>query len=437
MTLYFKVLLTLLLTIGCGALQAGPAEDAYAAGIAAARAGAAEEAAAHFAEARDAGLDTPALAYNLGVVNFKLDRWDEAAEAFRTLIADPRWRPLAHYNLGLIEERRGSAAEAQYHFQQAHALAADARLKALAARKLPRQEAARRQQEPKAGWQGIFSVAGGHDDNVLLADDPLIDAASDQADQFGEVIAAARRPLGSATSGLALDLSAYYRYHLDLDEFDFGTLAAAFTWRRPLGSWQFSTGLKGDLQFSGGESYANVLTHRLQLDRGAGTLVWRARNDLSYLSGGSDFDFVTGWRNRTQLQISNQLPHGQIQLGYELELNDRDDFESGSEFASYSPTAHGPYAGAVVDLARRLILDVRGSYRISSYRDDNRFLDDAGNLVEAARDQDVLSVRVRLDYQFTERWSLWSQYQHTGSDSSLPRYEYTSNGFLIGLETTF
>jgi hypothetical protein len=43
---------------------------------------------------------------------------------------------------------------------------------------------------------------------VLLADDQSLDAVSNEADQFGEILAAARRPVGAADSGLFLDVSA-------------------------------------------------------------------------------------------------------------------------------------------------------------------------------------------------------------------------------------
>jgi hypothetical protein len=436
MTMYTKSLMALLLATWLGTLEARPPEDAYAAGLAAARAGEIEAAARHFAEARESGLDTPALAYNLGVVNFRLARWDDASTAFRALLGDPEWRALAYYNMGLIEERRQASVAAQYHFQQAYTLATDDRLKALAASKIPERIVQPSTPRQPDRWQGLVSFAGGHDDNVLLAQDQLIETGTDKADQFGEAMAAARRAIGSADSGLFIDVGAYYRTHLDLDEFDFGTLSAGLTWRRPVGSWEFSTGIKGDLQFSGGDSYANIATQRLQLERSVGTLVWRARNDVSYLSGGSDFDFVTGWRNRTQLQVSNRLPQGRLFVGYELELNDRDDLESGQEFASYSPTAHGPFAGALFELAPRVALDLRGSYRTSRYQDDNRFLD-GDALVTEARDQDLLSLTVRLDYRLTDRWALWSQYQYSDSASDIDRYDYRSSAYLLGLETAF
>jgi tetratricopeptide (TPR) repeat protein len=439
MTRFAGLLICLMLLAGSGGVLANSADDAFASGLAAARAGSFEEAAEHFEAAQRAGLSTPALTFNIGVVSYRLNRFDDAAAAFRALTADPDWGALAHYHLGLTEERRGNTAAAAGHFREAQARTDSPKLMALAEHRLERQQAAPALQPTVAPqrWFGIASVAAGYDDNVLLADEQLIDAVSDESDVFGEVLAAARRQVGAPGSGLAVDVSAYYRFHADLDDFDFGALSASLSWRRPVGDWWFSTGVAGTAQFAGGESYANVASHRLQFDRTFGTVSWRARNDLSYHSGGSDFDFITGWRNRTQLELGNRIDRGRVKLGYEFEINDRDDLESGDTFSSYSPRAHRVYAGAGYDIGQRLGLELEGGLRVSDYRDANRFFDGDGNLVEVARDQDVLSLRLRLDYHVTDRWRVWSQYQHTGSDSDLPRYDYSSNVYMLGLESRF
>ncbi len=204
-----------------------------------------------------------------------------------------------------------------------------------------------------------------------------------------------------------------------------------------MGDWLFSTGVTGTTQFVGGDSYANIASHRLQFERHSGTVLWRARNDLSYLSGSSSYDFITGWRNRTQFQISNRLSAGHLRLGYEFEANNRDDFEAESTFSSYSPRRHRLYAGAGFDVSSRFGIDVLGSVARSDYPDKNRFPDDDGDLLEVPRDQDVLSLLVRFDYRLTDRWRLWSEYQHTSSESDLQRYDYVSNAYLIGIETLF
>jgi tetratricopeptide (TPR) repeat protein len=439
MTRYPGLLICLALVAVSANVLARSADDAFAAGLAAARAGFFQEAADHFDAAQRAGLSTPALTFNMGVVNYRLNRLDDAAAAFRALTADPDWGALAHYHLGLTEQRRGNSTAARGHFRDAQALTDSPKLKALADHRLRALLAAPAPQ-PSPGlrrWFGIGSVAAGYDDNVLLADEQFIGAVSDEADAFGEVLAAARRAVGAPGSGLAVDISAYYRFHGDLDDFNFGALSAGLSWRRPMGDWVFSTGLTGTAQFAGGDSYANVVSHRLQLDRAFDTLSWRLRNELSYHDGASDFDFITGWRNRTRLELGNRIDRLQLKLGYEFEINNRDDLESGETFSSYSPRAHRVYAGGGYDVGQRLGLELEGALRLSDYRDANRFLDGDGNLLEVARDQDVLSLRLRLDYRVTDRWRVWSQYQHTSSDSDLPRYDYTGNVYLLGLETMF
>lgn len=409
----------------------------YSRGLTAARAGKLEEALRHFSAARDQGMDAPTLTHNLGVVNFKLGRLDAAATAFQDLTGDTRWRALAHYNLGLIEERRGRTAAAVKNFRRARSLATSRQLRALAERKLsPAIPAAAAR--PSSRWYVLASLAAGYDDNVVLADHSLLDAVSDEGDEFGEILAAAQRALGDdGRSGFVIDFGGYYRKHADLDDFDFAAFSAALHWRKPLGAWRLSTGFKSEAQFAGGESYANVATVRAQLEDNEGPARWRLRNDFSYLSGSSDFDFVTGWRNRVQLQVNHRVDPIELEGGYEIEVNDRDDLTAGSQFFSYSPLRHRVYGALGFDFWPKIHLNLRASLRLSDYEDDNRFFDDNGDLIEAPRDQDALSLTARIAYTLGARWRLWSQYQYNDSDSDIPRYQYASNAYLLGLETAF
>lgn len=412
-------------------------ENPYADGVEAARAGDFATALVHFEAARRSGLDTPALAYNLGVVHFRLGHLDAAYEAFLTLTPDSQWKALAHYNLGLIEERRNRPDAALRHFRRASATATSPKLRELAERKIqPRTSSA---DAAESRWQGVASVAGGYDDNVLLANDQLLDSVSNEGDFLSEFLAAARRPLSrGAARGPVLDVAGYYRAHSDLSDFDFGAISATLNWRTPGRDGHWGAGLRAEAQFAGGASYANLGTLRLEFARRYGSRwTFRSTNDVSYLAGGSDFDYVSGWRNRTRLQLTRAADQVRADVGYELELNDRDDLASERTFYSYSPHRHRFYGTARFPLTPRLDLELQGSVRFSRYPEDNRFLDESGTLVAARRDQDVLTLGARADYGIAPRWRVWSQYQFTESDSEISRYRYTSNRLLLGVETTF
>ncbi|MCH7854315.1 MAG: tetratricopeptide repeat protein [Proteobacteria bacterium] len=70
-----------------------------------------------FQRARDAGLEGPAVHYNIAVCHFELENFEQAGRSFQ-LIADrfPLMRGLAEYNLGLVARRLGNATAAREHF---------------------------------------------------------------------------------------------------------------------------------------------------------------------------------------------------------------------------------------------------------------------------------------------------------------------------------
>ncbi len=414
-------------------MASAPPESPYADALAAARAGDFERALERLEAARRAGVHTPTLLYNLGVVHFRLDQLDASYAAFLQLTEDERWRALAHYNLGLIEERRGRAGVARGHFQRAQTLTTSVELRALAEGKL--------RPEPSPGaparatvWHGLASLGIGFDDNVILADDRLLDDVSDEADAFGEILAAVRRPLGTA---VVLDVAGYHRAHAELDHFDFGAVSAALTWRGEVEDWHLSSGLRLEIQSAGGDGYADVVTHRLAFARSSGAWSVRSRNDLSRIFAGSDFDYVSGWRNRTSVQLVRLGPGADLRLGYEFELNDRADLQVDTAFSSYSPKRHRIHGSATLQPIENLDVELQASLRFSEYDDDNRFIDETGAWTQAPRDQDMVELGVRVSYSFAPDWSLWTHYERSDSDSELQRYTYRSHRILFGIETTF
>lgn len=412
------------------------AADGYAAGVEAARDGRYEAALEIFLTVREAGRNTPALTYNLAVVNFRLGRLEQSRVEFRRLLTNDRWRALAHYNLGLIDERDGRPEAAQEHFQQAYAQAGSPETRGLAARKLA--PSTPPPESPPPRWHGLVSVGAGFDDNVILADDRVFADVTDREAYFVEGLAAARRALGrNGDAGPAVDVGGYYRAHGDLGDYDFGAVSTGLTWRFPKDSWDISTGIRAAAQFSGGSSYANVITHRIQARRPSGPVVWRLRNDLSHYFGASRFDFISGWRNRSDLQVWSSTSWGSVHVGYELEFNDRDDLQRNDEFFSFSPTRHGVSSGVSVDVLPRLRIDLRGSLRWSHFAKDNRYLDEAGALVSAPRDQDLLFAEIRADYRLSGVWTVWGSVQHSSSDSAVPRYDYRADSVVVGLEAAF
>lgn len=423
--------------------------DDYARGVQAARAGEYAVALSHFEAAQRAGHRDPGLLYNLGVVNYHLGRFAAARTSFITLTDHPRWQGLAYYNLGLIAEAAGEIDEAHVNYQRARELAAQPKLRQLASSRL--EPGSGPAQAPPPRWHGLASIGSGYDDNVMLGADHLVDTVSNKGDHFVEFLGAAAQPVAgwhedvapgssaaatSRTAGWAVNAAGYYRAYSDLDDYDFGALSASLKWKSAPGEWNWSTGVLGAAQFAGGDPYANVVTHRLDAAHGSGTRV-RATNDLSYLFGRSSYDYVTGWRNRTTVQLEAGDAGMRTRVGYELEFNDRKDLSREPQFFSYSPLRQTLFGAVESTVTPPLRVEVEAAYRHSDYEDDNRFVDDAGNVVEAPRDQDITTVGVRASYALAGQWNLWSQLEHITSRSDVDTYDYDSTRYMLGVERLF
>ena len=96
-----------------------------------------------YRQAQDAGMSTPALAYNTGVAHYRAGQHLRAREALLEAVADPGFRVAAQYNLGLNANALGETAEALRWFRLARDQQSQPRLAEYAAVAIARIRAAR------------------------------------------------------------------------------------------------------------------------------------------------------------------------------------------------------------------------------------------------------------------------------------------------------
>src|SRR5688572_13775054 len=84
-----------------------------------------------FLAARQAGLDTPRLRFNIGVVNFRLRRYRDARAEFESVLDDPFHAARAKYNIGLTYRREGDRDRAAQFFAAAGRETENAQLREL------------------------------------------------------------------------------------------------------------------------------------------------------------------------------------------------------------------------------------------------------------------------------------------------------------------
>lgn len=409
--------------------------DDYHLGIEAFKQGRYEAARDYFTRAYDSGRRDPTLFYNLGSAQFKLGDYAAAHRSFDQIAGDPKWGPLAQYNLGLIEERRGHLDAAQQHYQAAYATAQSDKVKQLAALKLQRQASARALDDD---WFGIVSIGGGFDDNVVLLNDQSLAQVSNEQDYFAEALASVSGFVqGNLERGWRTDLSAYYRGYRDLHDYDYGTASTGLVYNRMTENAQWQVGVRGDAQFVGGDAYTGAGTLRVQLLRPIGAFNLRIRNDAGYVGGASDFDYLTGWQDRFGIQINRYFGRNGFRIGYELELNDRDDLTTATEFFSYSPTWNRFYAEVRAFASDAVEVAVHAEYQFSDYPDKNVQTNPDGSQSIAARDDDRVFGSLRLSYHFAGEWAVFSEYSYTNNSSKFSEYEYDDNQIMVGIERPF
>ena len=112
--------------------RAQTAAELMAEGNSLVRSGVYRTALLRYREAAAAGLDTPLLHYNLGVVHYELGDFAEAAAEFALATAEPGLGALASYNRGLALRAAGDTAAATEAFNAAADAADDRDLRRLA-----------------------------------------------------------------------------------------------------------------------------------------------------------------------------------------------------------------------------------------------------------------------------------------------------------------
>ncbi|QKT03355.1 tetratricopeptide repeat protein [Ectothiorhodospiraceae bacterium 2226] len=409
-----------------------PAEAASAAGREAFAQGDYSGALQHFIDARRAGLDSPQLSYNLGVTYYRLGRYHEARQEFEGLLGDAEQAANAHYNLGLIALKLNDTRAAREHFQQAHDTTDSEALRALAARALvqaqPRAVASRR-------TAGVLSLGAGYDSNVALVRDADQIGTRDEGDAFGEVLAGVRHPLGESWE---LDAAFYLRHYADVDAFDQSSLRLGMMHRTTGEVWRSGIGAHAERLFLGGEVFQSAGTLTLEAARpfqdGAEL---RLRYRPSRIVAEAPYEYLTGWRHRAGVQLRSPLAEASLTLGYELELNDRDDLPQDEPFASRSPQRNALSAQLGYPLSRAWDLTVAGRYRYSRFEQETIGPPRLGISTNRRRVDEEYEMELRLDRILTRHWYLFGRHLYTHNQSNDPEFDYSRHETMLGLERLF
>ncbi len=266
-----------------------------------------------------------------------------------------------------------------------------------------------------------------------LSQDPATVGVSHQSDVFVEALAAASRRLaGSTARGWYAHGGLVVRKYGDLKQFDQTGLRVGLS--HDTDSGRLQTGVAGyfDAAYVGGERFEQTATIDLQarsrLDAG-GEL--RGRYQLGTITGGAGFEYLDGWEQRFTADAGFVLARGLLRVGYELDLNNRRDFQQGAEFFSASPTRHSLFATVAVRNIGGWQAEARGEYRVSRYRDPDRL---NGGTLEVTRKDDRYGLALRAIRRMSAPWRVFIDYSSYRNQSNLDTYDYSRHQWLGGIE---
>ena len=213
------------------------------------------------------GLDGPAVHYNIGVAAYRSGALDRAERAFLEVARTPAMAALAHYNLGLVELKRGKPEAARGYFERAAHDGGDERIAGLAAQRLDELPPA----PPPIAWSLYARAGAGFDDNVALRSKLADSSGSGEDDAFGELLLSAS---SSFARDWRVDAAAALLNYGDLDEFDQGAFSLGGARGFAPGGWYLEPGLYANYLTLGGEVYEQSATASARATRtfsGAGT----------------------------------------------------------------------------------------------------------------------------------------------------------------------
>jgi len=413
--------------------QAQSPEELFQRGLDAVRSGQNRQALELFRQAREAGLESGALFFNLGVTHYQLQQYPQARAAFENLTGHPTLAPLAWYNLGLVALKTGDAGRALEAFTKARTEAGDPRLRALADKKIGELKGNSARQTPAKRWAGAVSLGAGRDDALQ---DPAEQVATEEADEFAELFALGSGVIaGAPGDGWRVDLSAYGIRYQSFDDFDMSVVNGTLTRMIPVGEWRFDAGVAGEQSTLAGEGYLREGQLRLsaRLPEAPGVTGYRMRYRYHAIEPlDSAFDAQEGSRHDLDLEARWAGQAVRTALRYGLEMNDREDFSSGDLFTSYSPTRHAFGLLAFTDSGSwRWSGEVE--YRFSDYEGTNVLAD--GRRID--REDERLRARLGVDYRLSPTWEIGADYSRTDNDSNVEENDYDQNLVSFGVTALF
>ena len=372
----------------------------------------------HFEAAESAGLAGPAVHYNIAVCHFELENFAAADASFRFIAEQfEEMRALAIYNRGLVAIEQDRRMDARRHFLTAYQQSDDQTLKTLASTML------RRTQEAPADvarLTGAFAVGAGYDDNILLRDDAGGPADTATDSPLVEAFGVLSGPVAAAAN-LRFDASAYLISYFDNNDFNQAAVEAGLAYQWAGENWRFESGLSAGLSTFGGDRFDDTYTaHALWNYALTRDSILRAEYRYTDVNAGDvEFEGVAGSRQRAELSYRVWWDLHNLDLTYQIELNDRSD-------SGVSASRNGLRLRYRFEFDANWGLEAGLEFRRSDFDD-----------LDPRRTEDRTTLTLGIRRTLRSDWQLVARYQYMDNDASDELFSYSRNALTAGILKTF
>lgn len=408
------------------------ANAAYAAGVAAFTQGDYSHALAAFLQARASGYTGAQLDYSLGATYYRLGRYDLAKREFESLLYAPKLAALCHYNLGLIAAAQGDSVRALREYRTAYSGASEPAIKRLAAAEIARIAPPVPRVSP---WFGYATLSAGYDDNVALAPQSGVTLPARQGSSLLTLLAGGGGQLtGSYVNGLRLMSSYYSTDYQRLSQYNQTILNLGAQYRYAWNDWAVQAGASTSHMTLGGSGFENLEALRFDAQkRLSGEHTLAAGYQYARVFGFDDFNYLSGWQQQAFVEDRITGREYVATVGYQHEINKRNDLTTATEFFSASPTRNRVYTRVRIRQTERWGLDLDLAYERSRYANPD-VLDTGNSPVTIGRSDTLYIGEIGAEYQIASQWNLKAAYRYLRNASNISTYSYQSNLYSISIE---
>ena len=366
-----------------------------------------------YEQALAAGIEGPAVHYNIGSAAYLAGNLPRAERAFREVARTPSMAALAYYNLGLLAQDRNDEREARQWFERAVQDSPNGRLTVLATQRLAELPEA----HAPGSWSYYSRGGVGYDDNVSLRSSSIESAPTGAADSYAELIVAGSYSLGAwrfDTGGALLE-------YLDLNEYSQSAFslgaARGFRWDE----WYFELGASGSQQSLGGEAYEQDLALGVQAVRTFyGGSRFRALLRATSVAGEAAFTGLTGERTELGLYYDKIWRAWSFGAHTRAEINESEDPIFTSRWVQLGAEARYAWSPTWEFMATAALRRIRHAAQPGTLDgwDDNR-----------------ATLQVGVTRALWRRARLFVRGEHQRSDSPVAGYDYRRNWMAASVET--